>query len=79
MTRKRAQLVADLPALLADYRESGINIPEEAIDFANAYSALAQQALDADNLFAMGVLLNPMGSKVGDPNLLDRLIERLRR
>lgn len=77
MTRQRAQLLVDLPTLLVDYQAGGGSVPAEAIDFAVAYSTLAQQALDTDNLFAMGVLLDPMGAKVSDPNDLERLIERL--
>jgi hypothetical protein len=74
--RQRTHLIKELPATIASYKEKGGIVPEEAQQFAETYSAHANQVLAEDNTIGMGTLLIPMGSR-GDPDDLERLAAQL--
>jgi hypothetical protein len=77
LVRQRAQLLADLPETLAEYKAKGGDVPKEAEDFAGGYSVLAKEMLAEDNMFGMDSLLSAPGLMNDDPNDLERLAARL--
>lgn len=75
--RQRAQLVADIPALLDQHREQGGEVPQDINDIADSNSAWAHQQIQSGNMFGMSVLLTRKGAPADEPNLLEQLAAQL--
>ena len=75
--RDRAELLIFLPLKLQHAIKRGEAFPERAMDKIRAFSADASEMLDTNNTFGLGTLLTHQGSRVGDPNDLEKLINKL--
>lgn len=75
--RKRTQLIADLPDKIKAAKSQGHQFPDEEMVTLFHFSGMATEALKSDGSFSMGVLLIDKGTKVGEPNNLEKLIERV--
>ncbi len=71
---EKTHLIADLPDSLTSLAERGIHVPEGIELWARDYSRIARELLAKRSNLGMSLLLNPQGSKIGDPNELERLI-----
>jgi hypothetical protein len=69
----RAQIVQVLPAMLAEYRDVGGEVPPDVDEFAIGWSKLTTECLDSGNMLGIGTLLINQGSRVGEPNELEKL------
>lgn len=74
---ERTRLIADLPAKVVQLMEKGQSFPEEKLQELKFFSALAHEGLKNGKTFALRVILIPRGSRVGDPNLLEELVNEL--
>ncbi len=75
--RSKADIVAGLPFEMDKLVERRISVPDEIRHFSLDWSALARESIDSNNLFGMGTLLTHMGSRIDEPNELDKLIIKL--
>ncbi len=72
--KQRAQLVAELPTRLEEFRNEGGEIPEEVELFAQYYSDIAIDAIEKDRPFLIGTVLDLAGGNlITNPNDLERL------
>lgn len=71
--RVRARLVAELPASIEKLRLSGITVPVELAKRIRAHADEATTVLREDSILGMQALLNPIGSKIDEPNVLESL------
>ena len=75
--RDRARLIIFLPLKLQQATERGESFPERAMGKIRKFATDASEMLATDNIFGLGTLLTHQGSKLGDPNDLERLINKL--
>jgi hypothetical protein len=75
--RASGQLIVDLTQVLGSDLVDKSGLLERDQHELGFFSSNASDALESGNMFALGTLLIPMGSRVGDPNDLERLIERV--
>ena len=73
---EKAGLIIALPNRLSKSIKDGQSFSEENMREVSYFSREAQEALKAKTTFSLGALLIPYGSKVGDPNRLERLIAK---
>lgn len=78
--RERAMLIMDLPDLLTQYENQGVDIPIEIRGKANTWACLAENVLNDNNTFGMSVLLEPRGASSDSPEPTDihKLVSQLR-
>lgn len=77
---KRAQLIADLPNQLSQATDIQTHSDrDEILQQVTSFSDSAKEALELGGDFRLGVLLTPRGSKQGDPNLLEALVESIKK
>lgn len=74
--RERTQLIADLPDKIKAAKLQGHSFPDNAMVTLFDFAGMADEALKSNSSFAMGVLLIDKGTKIGEPNNLEKLIER---
>ena len=76
--RERAQLLVDLPDQLADAL-GGVDqeTRDEILHDISYFATAAQEALESEGAFDLGVSLTHRGGKIGGKNDLESLIERL--
>jgi hypothetical protein len=75
--RDRTRLLLFLPLKLQQAIERGESFPENAMDKINDFAANATDMLASGNMFGLDALLTHQGSKIGDPNDLEKLINKL--
>lgn len=76
--RARARLLIDLPDRFASTLEGVDRETKEQILYdVSCFATAAQEALDSEGNFSLGVLLTHRGDKLGDKNDLEKLIESL--
>lgn len=74
---ERAKLVVALPQLVQDSVKIGNTFSEDEMHNLNSLAELANQALSKEGLFGLAVLLTPKGSKNGEPNYLEKIVNKL--
>lgn len=80
--KERAQLLVELPGRLSGALEGlDQDTKEEVLDELSQFAASAQAALESGEIFNLMILLNPKGkgSKIGDKNILEKMIDDLKR
>lgn len=75
--RERTQLIVDLPDKLKKAKSQGHQFPDEEMVSLFHFAGVADEALKSNSSFLMDVLLKDKGTKVGEPNNLEKLIERV--
>lgn len=77
LVRQRAQELVDLPAKVEQTLALGHTFPADELDNLRKFASQAQEAMDANNQFAMAGMLTTREMRVGDANLLGLLIARV--
>lgn len=73
----KGQLLIDLHSHLIQTNTHGIHVQKEILEESAYFADAAREALENKNYFALGVLLIDKGSKIGDKNNLEKLIDRV--
>jgi len=73
--KERANLIVDLPSKIEACVKMGKSFPESKMNDLHFMSQSANEALEVEGIFMLGVLLIDQGSKKGDPNNLEKLID----
>lgn len=76
-TIEKARILTKLPLKLLALSESGVDVPDEVSSLASGWAKYAKKSIEDNNYLGMSVILTPMGSKKGEPNELEKLIEKL--
>lgn len=75
--RERAGLLVNLPLKLEQAIERGETFPNAAMRDIRFFAEHATEILETNNMFGLGALLIHKGSKFGDPNDLEKIINKL--
>lgn len=78
--KQRAGVVAELPEkVLQAEALTGLKVPEDEMETLHSLQDIAQKALERGNAYELGLILTDLqgGSKIGKPNLLEQLVNRL--
>lgn len=75
--RERTKLIEDLSDRIKDAIDQGHQFPSNELFQIYHFAGLAKHALSSNGSIEMKSVLSDMDSKVGDPNNLEQLIERL--
>ena len=75
--RERARLLVALPLKLEQAIENGETYPDAAMRDIRFFAKLATEILETNNMFGLGALLIHKGGKLGDPNDLEKIINKL--
>ncbi len=75
--QERAELILTLPAKIKESAKSGGSFPDSEWENICSFAYEARIALSSKGIFSLRVLLIPQGSVVGDPNEIERLINRI--
>jgi hypothetical protein len=77
MLVEKAELVASLPQLVQESVKNGNIFPESEMEYLRSLAMLAKTAIEIRGDFGLSVLLMSLESKIGDPNCLEEMIDRL--
>ena len=76
--KERGQLLVDLPNRLAGILTNlDSETKQQVADRVFGFATEAQEWIEKENMFGLGVLLTHMGSEAGEKNDLEKLIESL--
>ncbi|MBU1000233.1 hypothetical protein KKE78_02455 [Patescibacteria group bacterium] len=75
--KERAKVIIDIPNKVDELVERGEMIPKHELIALQNLAFMAKEAIDKNNDFHLGVLLIDRGSRDGDPNQLERILQRL--
>ena len=75
--RESASLLINLPLKLEGAIERGETFPDTAMDDVRFFAEHATEMVETNNIFGLAALLTHKGSKFGDPNDLEKLINKL--
>ena len=74
---ERAGMIASLPDKISKLLEAGESFPKQDLDRLEKFAYLANERLEMGSDIALSTLLIPKGTKVGEPNQLEKMVNRL--
>ena len=74
---ERAEMMASLPDKISEILEKRESFPKQELDRLEEFAHLANERLEMGSDIALSTLLIPRGTKVGEPNLLEKMVNRL--
>lgn len=78
--KQRARVIAELPEKVSQAESlTGLKVPEDEMETLRSLQRIAQKALEREGVYELGLILTDTlgGTKIGKPNLLEQLVNRL--
>lgn len=76
--KERARIIVDLPERISKAQVlTGIMLPENVMEDLLSLQEIAQEALKGGHVLEIGSILEDKGSKVGEANRLEEIVNRL--